>query len=49
MLTAGISAMATSRGIEVVADGMGTEGQHAVLLGLDCGFAQGWLRGQPMP
>jgi EAL domain-containing protein (putative c-di-GMP-specific phosphodiesterase class I) len=48
-LTAAIVAMATSLGIEAVAEGVETEAQLEVLRGLGCGLAQGWLLGHPVP
>jgi EAL domain-containing protein (putative c-di-GMP-specific phosphodiesterase class I)/GGDEF domain-containing protein len=48
-LTAAIVAMATSLGIEAVAEGVETEAQLEVLRGLGCGLAQGWLLGYPVP
>jgi diguanylate cyclase (GGDEF)-like protein len=48
-LTAAIVAMATSLGIEAVAEGVETQAQLEVLRGLGCGLAQGWLLGHPVP
>ncbi len=44
-----IVAMAASLGVDVVAEGVETEAQHAVLLALGCASAQGYLYGRPLP
>lgn len=44
-----IMAMAQSLQLEVIAEGVETEGQRQLLAGLGCRFGQGWLFGQPEP
>ena len=41
--------MATSLGVEVIAEGVETEPQRDLLLGCGCPTAQGYLYGRPMP
>jgi EAL domain-containing protein (putative c-di-GMP-specific phosphodiesterase class I) len=41
--------MADALGLKVVAEGVETEQQAAVLSGLGCNWAQGYLFGKPMP
>jgi EAL domain-containing protein (putative c-di-GMP-specific phosphodiesterase class I) len=36
-------------GVAVVAEGVETAGQLALLAGMDCRFLQGWLLGRPVP
>ncbi|MFW3170312.1 putative bifunctional diguanylate cyclase/phosphodiesterase [Geodermatophilus sp. CPCC 206100] len=48
-LVASIIELARSLHLDVVAEGVETEGQHAVLRGLACSHAQGYLFGRPQP
>ncbi|HEX5693352.1 MAG TPA: EAL domain-containing protein, partial [Arenimonas sp.] len=48
-LTTAIIAMAHSLGITVVAEGIETEGQYAVLRERGCDQGQGFFMGRPMP
>ena len=48
-LTSAIIAMAHSLGITVVAEGIETEGQYAVLRERGCDQGQGFWMGRPMP
>jgi diguanylate cyclase (GGDEF)-like protein len=48
-LVASIIAMAGSLGLSVVAEGVETEQQAAVLRGLGCAYAQGFLWSRPVP
>ncbi len=41
--------MAHKLGLEVVAEGMETEGQRRMLVKADCDYAQGFLFSRPMP
>jgi EAL domain-containing protein (putative c-di-GMP-specific phosphodiesterase class I) len=47
-VTSGIISLAKSVGLSVVAEGVETKGQLALLKSLGCGFAQGYLLGKPM-
>jgi len=38
-----------SRGVQVVAEGIETEAQHALMRDLGCDYGQGWLYGRPAP
>lgn len=44
-----IVALAHSMGLDVIAEGVETSEQRAVLLGMDCEACQGYLFGRPMP
>ncbi|HLD67029.1 MAG TPA: EAL domain-containing protein [Pseudomonas sp.] len=44
-----ICALATSLGLDVIAEGVETEAQHKLLLGNGCRHFQGYLFGRPMP
>jgi diguanylate cyclase (GGDEF)-like protein len=44
-----IVGMANALGLSLVAEGVESEEQHAVLRLEGCGYAQGWLYGQPVP
>lgn len=46
---AGALTLARDLGLRVVAEGVETEAQHAVLVDLGCDEAQGWLHGRPQP
>ena len=48
-IVAAILALAQSLGLDVVAEGIETEEQRAALVGLGCGFGQGYLFGRPAP
>lgn len=48
-LVASITELARSLELEVVAEGVETEEQHAVLGRLSCSHAQGYLFGRPRP
>lgn len=48
-LVRGIVAMAHALDLEIVAEGVETEGQAAILRELGCDFAQGYLFGRPGP
>jgi EAL domain-containing protein (putative c-di-GMP-specific phosphodiesterase class I) len=47
-VTSGIISLAKSVGLSVVAKGIETKGQLALLKSLGCDFAQGYLLGKPM-
>ena len=49
VLAAGLSALATSLGIESIAEGVETEDDAAILLEQGWTHAQGWLFGRPQP
>ena len=44
-----VIALARALGMAVVAEGIETQEQHRLLLGLGCGFGQGYLLGRPAP
>ena len=44
-----VLALASSLDIEVLAEGIETEAQHAALLAMGCGYGQGFLYGRPQP
>lgn len=48
-LAAGIVTLAHALGLQVVAEGVETERQAEILVGLGCEEAQGWLFGRPLP
>jgi EAL domain-containing protein (putative c-di-GMP-specific phosphodiesterase class I) len=48
-LSEAIVVMAHKLGIRVVAEGVETEAQRAILKKIDCDFAQGYLFAKPMP
>ncbi|HEX7298423.1 MAG TPA: amino acid permease [Solirubrobacteraceae bacterium] len=48
-IVAAVISMAHGLGVEVVAEGVETEGQAAALQALGCEYAQGYLYGRPMP
>ena len=44
-----ILALASSLGLEVLAEGIETEAQHHALRAMGCNFGQGYLYGRPQP
>jgi len=44
-----VLALARALGLEVVAEGIESEAQHAALVGLGCTTGQGFLFGRPVP
>jgi EAL domain-containing protein (putative c-di-GMP-specific phosphodiesterase class I) len=48
-LVASIVELGRTLGMDVVAEGVETEGQLAALSGMECRFLQGYLLGRPMP
>lgn len=48
-LSEAIVVMAHKLGIRVIAEGVETEAQRAILKKIDCDFAQGYLFAKPMP
>ena len=48
-LVASIVELGRTLGMDVVAEGVETPGQLAVLAGMDCQILQGWLLGRPVP
>jgi EAL domain-containing protein (putative c-di-GMP-specific phosphodiesterase class I) len=48
-LVASIVELGRTLGMDVVAEGVETPGQMAVLAGMDCQILQGWLVGRPVP
>ena len=47
-LSSAVIGIGRSLGLTVVAEGVETEGQREILIGLGCDDAQGWLFGRPM-
>ncbi|WP_377156556.1 EAL domain-containing protein [Roseateles sp. UC29_93] len=47
-LSSAVIGIGRSLGLTVVAEGVETEGQRAVLVAMGCDAAQGWLFGRPM-
>jgi diguanylate cyclase (GGDEF)-like protein len=47
-LSSAVIGIGRSLGLSVVAEGVETEGQREILLGMGCEAAQGWLFGRPM-
>ncbi|WP_245643455.1 putative bifunctional diguanylate cyclase/phosphodiesterase [Roseateles chitosanitabidus] len=47
-LSSAVIGIGRSLGLTVVAEGVETEGQREILLGMGCEAAQGWLFGRPM-
>jgi EAL domain-containing protein (putative c-di-GMP-specific phosphodiesterase class I) len=48
-LVSGILSLAERMGLETLAEGVETKGEHAMLAQLGCGHVQGFLFGRPMP
>src|SRR5215218_6790721 len=48
-LVAGVVDLGRTLGMDVVAEGVETSGQLAVLTGMDCTYLQGYLLGSPVP
>jgi EAL domain-containing protein (putative c-di-GMP-specific phosphodiesterase class I) len=49
VLVASIVGLGRTLGMDVVAEGVETEGQLTALAGMGCRFLQGWLLGRPVP
>jgi diguanylate cyclase (GGDEF)-like protein/PAS domain S-box-containing protein len=48
-LVAGVVELGRALGMDVVAEGVETDGQLALLRGMGCRYLQGWLFGRPVP